>query len=395
MKKFIMANNRVKLIYLKGFLRKTIISRINSEIVCDEIGKVIKLHKYKDIIVFPATVDYSFMFQRPQQLANAFAKKGYLVFYGTLNGQSDNVKTLQKISQNLYLIYEAHFPYFKTILDKKRTTYYCMWPNNIKHLPYLPYKTLIYDYMDDLSLLNLPYHEIFESHMEMLEKADLITVSANKLYKQIPEMYKYKTLIINNGVSEIFVNLLKSCKIEKQISEIKNGYQKVVGYYGAIAKWMDFELLEFLASRLDKYAFVYIGPIFDVQENVNRIKKNYKNVFFISQKDYRDLPSYLKGFDVCTIPFLKNEITEAVSPVKLFEYMASKHPIVTVDLQECQNYKSVFTANNKEDFLLKIEKALKIQNDIDYLNLIQKETFENTWEYRVEQIIKQLDEVNI
>ena len=107
------------------------------------------------------------------------------------------------------------------------------------------------------------------------------------------------------------------------------------------------------------------------------------------------MPGFLKGFDVCTIPFVKNEITEAVSPVKLFEYMASKHPIVTIDLTECQKYKSVITATNKEDFLQQIEKALKLQNNINYLNLLQKEMLENTWEHRVEQIMKYLNEVNL
>jgi len=394
-KKFIMVNNREKLSYLKRLSRKIIVSIMKNEVVVKEIEKALKSYKHKEVVIFPATVDYSFMFQRPQQLANAFAKKGYLVLYGTLNGQTDSVTTIQKISENLFLIHEAHFPYLETLLDKNKTIYYCMWPNNIKHLSYLPYKKIIYDYMDELSLLGLPYDELYKSHMEMLGRADVITVSAIKLYEQIPVSYREKTLVINNAVSEEFIKNLNDCNVEKSLFKIKNTYKKVIGYYGAIAKWMDFELVEYLALKLNEYAFVYIGPIFEVQENVNYIKAKYKNVFFISQKDYKDLPGFLKGFDVCTIPFVKNEITEAVSPVKLFEYMASKHPIVTIDLTECQKYKSVITATNKEDFLQQIEKALKLQNNINYLNLLQKEMLENTWEHRVEQIMKYLNEVNL
>jgi hypothetical protein len=40
------------------------------------------------------------------------------------------------------------------------------------------------------------------------------------------------------------------------------------------------------------------------------------------------------------IPFRINEITEAVSPIKLFEYMALGRPIVTTDMAESRKYRS-------------------------------------------------------
>ncbi|MBQ5347017.1 MAG: glycosyltransferase, partial [Ruminococcus sp.] len=75
------------------------------------------------------------------------------------------------------------------------------------------------------------------------------------------------------------------------------------------------------------------------------------------------LPYYATHFSVCTIPFLVNDITQATSPIKLFEYMALGKPIVTTAMNECKKYKSVMIAEDKKDFLEKIEKAIKYEEE--------------------------------
>ena len=63
------------------------------------------------------------------------------------------------------------------------------------------------------------------------------------------------------------------------------------------------------------------------------------------------------------IPFKINNITEATSPVKIFEYMALNKPIVITDLKECRNYKSVFLSKSYDEFLDNLDLALKKKND--------------------------------
>ncbi len=65
--------------------------------------------------------------------------------------------------------------------------------------------------------------------------------------------------------------------------------------------------------------------------------------------------------DVMIIPFVLNEITSSTSPVKLFEYMAMKKPIVTTDMLECRKYKSVLIGKNYEDFIKKIRRSNEIK----------------------------------
>src|SRR2546430_8308415 len=52
------------------------------------------------------------------------------------------------------------------------------------------------------------------------------------------------------------------------------------------------------------------------------------------QKQYRDLPGYVKGFDVCMMPFALNDATKFISPTKTLEYMAAHKPIVSTPRSE-------------------------------------------------------------
>ena len=75
------------------------------------------------------------------------------------------------------------------------------------------------------------------------------------------------------------------------------------------------------------------------------------------------------------IPFLINDITQATSPLKLFEYMALGKPIVTTSMNECKKYKSVILADNKEHFVENIDKAIDIvkNENKEYYKILEQE----------------------
>ena len=51
----------------------------------------------------------------------------------------------------------------------------------------------------------------------------------------------------------------------------------------------------------------------------------------------------LHHFDVCIIPFKRNAITDAVDPVKLYEYLSVGKPVVATTLKEIEIYRDVIT----------------------------------------------------
>ncbi|MGA2467884.1 MAG: glycosyltransferase family 1 protein, partial [Thermodesulfobacteriota bacterium] len=65
------------------------------------------------------------------------------------------------------------------------------------------------------------------------------------------------------------------------------------------------------------------------------------------------------------------------------EYMALNKPVVaTRDLRECYRYKGILIANDKKEFIEKIEKGLMIKDNPEYIKLLDEQAKENTWEAR-------------
>ena len=340
---------------------------------------------FKKVVVITATIDYGYMKQRPQQIAEAFAEQGYLVIYATKNYTVDDVCLFERIGERVILLNEPCLMHINHLVAKENLILYCMWPNNYPFTEVIQYDKCIYDYMDEMELLEPEGAEIESYHEKMLEVADVITVSATNLIKKIPEQYSKKILEVNNAVSKDFISWFNSTSIAPEISNLKDNSQKIIGYYGAIAEWFDFDMMTLAAKEIDAN-FVLIGPVFNVEDKLDELVDNHSNVFYFDAKKHEELPSYLKGFDVCIIPFIKNEITTSVSPVKLFEYMVSKKPIVTTNLAECRKYSDVKIAYDKEEFvdILNgiVTKGTSVR--VHYDETINR----NTWTQRINAITK-------
>jgi glycosyltransferase involved in cell wall biosynthesis len=90
-----------------------------------------------------------------------------------------------------------------------------------------------------------------------------------------------------------------------------------------------------------------------------------------------------------------NDLTHAVSPLKLFEYMAAGKPVVITPMEESMRYPGVLVAQDSQEFSARIDEALELRADQDYLQTIQKVANENTWQVRAQQIKQALvDESN-
>ena len=116
------------------------------------------------------------------------------------------------------------------------------------------------------------------------------------------------------------------------------------------------------------------------------------NIHFIGPVAYQELPQYAAKFDVCTIPFVVNSITNATSPLKLFEYMALRKPVLTTAMKESSKYAAVNIATGAEEFAQKLQQLLAYtpENQPAYFELLDKIVDENAWEAKADLILDML-----
>lgn len=368
----------------------------------NEISCQLKKNKFDAIIIFDVYFGFEVkMFQRPQHIALNLADSNILYFYKASPYVDKEVKTYKKIKDNLYLVNTDLFwlqegllnilnkvdiPKFAQIYSTSFTVYH----EYLKKYTDKGFK-IIYEYVDDLSDEIAGFKitkDIKESHDRMLrDKENVFVIStADKLFKEVVEKRgETRVKLITNGVQyEHFSNICLDSVPNKLKKIVENG-NKIIGYFGALAKWFDYELVKKLANALNNCEIVLIGVNYDKSIESSGILE-LDNVHYIGTVDYTELPKYAGYFDVSTIPFVINDITEATSPVKLFEYMALGKPIVTTALPECKKYKSPLVSSSHEEFINNIKRALELENNDEYLDLLRTEARLNTWKQKAEDI---------
>jgi len=165
----------------------------------------------------------------------------------------------------------------------------------------------------------------------------------------------------------------------------------IVGFVGAVAYWIDLELIGYLSKKLPSYSFVFVGP---VSVNVRKLS-GFSNIQFLGRKPYDDLPSYLSGIDICMNPYVLDDVASGCSPLKLYEYMAAGKPIVSVRMPEAEKFADLIEiADSYEEFACKIE-LLASKNNSWKRNFASKAwrvSQNHTWDRRFKQTLDVLTE---
>jgi glycosyltransferase involved in cell wall biosynthesis len=129
----------------------------------------------------------------------------------------------------------------------------------------------------------------------------------------------------------------------------------VVGFFGLIEKWIDLDLVDYLAGQRPGWTFVMIGRVAVPPEQVPR----RPNVRFLGPRPYETLPEYGGQFDAAIIPYHRNRQVMHSNPLKLREYLAMGKPIVAVSTPEIDKYADVVrVAHTREEFLGHLDAAV-------------------------------------
>lgn len=366
------------------------------------IREILQSANAERVILWRSSFGYEHpLWQRPQHILNNLRKQKCLVFY-EVTTMTDKVKTLKKEEDNLYLFNYNNASLNKILMEEldnfdkpKYIQLYCTdWKLTIPNIEsYLSrgFK-FIYEYIDDLSpelsgTKELP-KAISDKYNYVMKNEDVyIVVSARKLEEDVHKKRGTKNVVYStNGVDYAhFETYDYDFKFEPEYQAVLDKKKPIVMYYGAIAKWFDYELIKKI-DALGKYSIVLFGIKYDDSYDASGIGE-LENVYFMGSRDYKVLKNYAKEASILTIPFKINSITEATSPVKIFEYMALHKPIVITDLNECRQYESVLIGHDHDEFIALLDKALKKKNDKKYIELLDKEARENDWSFKAQAIL--------
>lgn len=208
---------------------------------------------------------------------------------------------------------------------------------------------------------------------QLKEMADVVMYSGRKLYEEAPEQKRY---FLQQAVDyEHFSHPAKATAPD--IAAIPH---PVLGYFGAMDFVIDVELIKQVSKERPNWHWVLIG----LRSNLTVIAA--PNVHFLGPKPYTDLPSYIRHFDVCVLPWnLNSTFTNYGSAIKVREYMAIGKPVVMAPLYEYHDAPGIRFYRNPDEFIRAVENALDRDTPDDQA-LRQSFVRNCTWDVRTREI---------
>lgn len=245
---------------------------------------------------------------------------------------------------------------------------------------------LCYHCIDDVSVWNpkcLPLQKTLEINADLIF-ADSLPLQQRYLQKG------QRAILLRTGVDAArFMQALDDAiTLPEDLQAIPTPR---IGYVGSIHVFrVDIKLLIDLAKLRQDWSLVLIGSI----EKKLKIKEYLpSNLYFLGMRPYEDIPRYLKGLDVCLIPFLNNPAGRASNPLKLYEYLAAGRPVVSTpapDLGDLRPFVEV--ARNVEEFVSAILKLLPSSRDPKAQKERSMVAAQHSWEQRAKVALNYIRE---
>ncbi len=261
----------------------------------------------------------------------------------------------------------------------------------------LPHELIVYDCVDEYSAF--PEFRGSEAWIERRERelcqvADVVFCTSAPLFEKKRELRPGRVHLVHNvGDAEHFVEASKSGDIPDEMNRLK---RPIVAFVGAVSDYkLDLDWVRALAVARPALSIVLIGPkgMSDPTTDTTRLE-SLPNVHFLGQKAYADLPAYLRGSDICVIPYRINTYTEGVFPIKFFELLATGKPVVISALPSLREFfPSVLVAHSADEFIQAVDRG--IASPTEGRDTRMALAFENSWPSRIRAMLEKIEQARV
>lgn len=316
----------------------------------------------RPLLLVLSLIDWSFRFQRPQQLCLALGQFGYNVIYidagfhgaGWRDAEGRLLPACRALTPHLWhvsLAQPAMGP-LGIVADHDAESEACL-VDQLQQLSSLQQSgpllalvlhpcwfslvrqahgemPLVYDCMDLFAGFPETTREQLAQEELLLQHCRFAVASSTALYLRLP---RGRRALVRNGcdLAHFATHQPVTAFSRWPLAEVGRQKKGVVGYYGAIASWFAIELLAEVARLLPDHLFVLGGSSEGCDLSATA---GLDNVVFLGELPYGELPSFLAGCAVAIIPFRLDPLIQATNPVKLYEYLAAGKPVVATPLPD-------------------------------------------------------------
>jgi UDP-galactopyranose mutase len=213
---------------------------------------------------------------------------------------------------------------------------------------------MIYDVMDELSAFKGAPPELLEHEAEAYRAVDVVFTGGPSLYRakagRHPNVHCFPS-----SVDSAHFGKARDAALDHAEQAVRP--RPRFGFFGVIDERIDLALLEAMARARPDWQIMMVGPVTKIDPAQ---LPRHANLHYLGQRSYEELPAFLAGWDVCLLPFARNESTRFISPTKTLEYMAAEKPIVSTPIADvAEPYGDiVYLGDTADAFIAACDRAL-------------------------------------
>ena len=259
-------------------------------------------------------------------------------------------------------------------------------PNVADYVGELGEDGAVYYCVDEWSMFGyLDRAQTVAAERALLAKVDVV-FAINDALAEAKRAVNQNTFVSPHGVDHrLFSRALDPGQVVPR--DVSTLPKPVLGFYGTLRDWVDFELIAHVARARPQWSIALIG-----QElcDISAIR-GLPNVHLLGQKPHHELPAYCKGFDVGIIPYRIDERMAFVNPLKLREYLSAGLPVVSTPVPEVAKFPGLARiATTPDQFVAAVEAALRDTTTRAQRSAAMKD---ETWSARVAHVMATVDEI--
>jgi glycosyltransferase involved in cell wall biosynthesis len=188
-------------------------------------------------------------------------------------------------------------------------------------------------------------------------RADLVLASAPSLARRLRAINGNVLDAPNVADTALFATALEDGPIDPALAALSR--PRIVFTGAVVATKLDVPLLVELARTRPQWSLALVGPVGpgDPRTDVSALAAE-PNVHLLGPRAYRDLPAVLRGADAGLIPYARNELTDAIFPMKVYEYLAAGLAVVATELPSIAGVAEVATAPDAAGIAALLDAAL-------------------------------------
>ena len=262
---------------------------------------------------------------------------------------------------------------------------WCTVPHVAPFVARIPKSLLVYHCIDDYSALpGVDVAAVRQLDEQLARQADLVVAASRPVF-EAKRRLNPTTALMPHGVDvRHFAAAAEHGSLPPDIAHLP---RPIVGFTGLIERWIDLDLVGWLATQLPHVTFVMIGRVAVPDDDVPRAS----NLVMLGPRPYESLPLYGRAFDAAIIPYHLTPQVIAANPLKLREYLAMGLPVVSVSTPEIDQFAGVVSVtHSRQAFLAALKQTLNTPRDANLVRRRMDAVRDVSWESRVDGLIPHL-----